>query len=209
FDLFGAGFGEETSATSTAMPPIGTDEWDKREKLAFEREMLGLYVSDHPLFGLERALAAAADTSIASLSEEGAVPDGAVVTLAGILSGVQRRVTKQGRAWASATLEDLAGAVEVLFFPNTYELVGQYIAEDAIVVIKGRVDRRDETPRIMAIDLSVPDLTTAGMPKPITLTVPVARCTPPLVESLKEVLTRHPGDTEVHVRLQNGSRVTR
>ena len=75
--------------------------------------------------------------------------------------------------------------------------------------VKGRVDRRDETPRIMAIDLSVPDLTTAGMPKPITLTVPVARCTPPLVESLKEVLTRHPGDTEVHVRLQNGSRVTR
>ena len=128
------------------MPPIGDSEWDKRDKLAFEREMLGLYVSDHPLFGLEHILGAAADTTIASLAEEGTVPDGAVVTLAGILSGVQRRVTKQGRAWASATLEDLAGGVETLFFPNTYEVIGQYIAEDAIVVVKGRVDRRDDTP---------------------------------------------------------------
>ncbi|MEK8106699.1 hypothetical protein NKG94_18745 [Micromonospora sp. M12] len=59
---------------------------------------------------------------------------------------MQRRVTKQGRAWASATLEDLAGGVETLFFPNTYEVIGQYIAEDAIVVVKGRLDRRDDTP---------------------------------------------------------------
>ena len=136
------------------MPTIGDSEWDKRDKLAFEREMLGLYVSDHPLFGLEHILARPADTTIAALAEEGAVPDGQVVTLAGILSGVQRRITKQGRAWASATLEDLAGGVEALFFPNTYEVIGQYIAEDAIVVVKGRVDRRDDTPRIMAMDMS-------------------------------------------------------
>lgn len=146
YDLFGAGFGDADTGSTTVMPTIGDAEWDKRDKLAFEREMLGLYVSDHPLFGLEHVLGAAADTTIAALSEEGTVPDGAVVTLAGILSGVQRRVTKQGRAWASAALEDLAGGVETLFFPNTYEVIGQYIAEDAIVVVKGRVDRRDDTP---------------------------------------------------------------
>ncbi len=137
-------------------PPIPTGEWDKQDRLTFEREMLGLYVSDHPLFGLEHVLAKEADVSIAALNEEGAVEDGKVVNLAGILSGVQRRITKQGKAWASATLEDLDGAVEVLFFPNTYELVGQYIAEDAIVVVRGRVDRRDDQPRIMAMDLSHP-----------------------------------------------------
>ncbi|HEU4349121.1 MAG TPA: DNA polymerase III subunit alpha, partial [Actinoplanes sp.] len=138
FDLFGA-FGDTmgagTSSATVAMPPIGDGEWDKRDKLAFEREMLGLYVSDHPLAGLEPILQAAADTSIASLNEEGTVPDGQIVTLAGILTGVQRRITKQGRAWASATLEDLAGGVETLFFPNTYEVIGQYIAEDAIVIV--------------------------------------------------------------------------
>ncbi|MFD0783521.1 DNA polymerase III subunit alpha [Micromonospora azadirachtae] len=209
YDLFGAGFGDvETTASATVMPVIGESEWDKRDKLAFEREMLGLYVSDHPLFGLEHILNAAADTTIAALAEEGAVPDGAVVTLAGILSGVQRRVTKQGRAWASATLEDLAGGVEALFFPNTYEVIGQYIAEDAIVVVKGRVDRRDDTPRIMAMDISMPDVSASAANKPVTLTIPVTRCTPPLVERLKETLVLHPGDAEVHVKLLNGSKTT-
>ncbi|MFU8875193.1 DNA polymerase III subunit alpha [Micromonospora sp. SL4-19] len=209
YDLFGAGFGDvDTASSTTVMPIIGEGEWDKRDKLAFEREMLGLYVSDHPLFGLEHVLGAAADTTIAALSEEGTVPDGAVVTLAGILSGVQRRVTKQGRAWASATLEDLAGGVETLFFPNTYEVIGQYIAEDAIVVVKGRVDRRDDTPRIMAMDMSMPDISSNPANKPVTLTIPVHRCTPPLVEKLKETLVLHPGDTEVHVKLLNGGKVT-
>ncbi|MEU7997303.1 DNA polymerase III subunit alpha [Micromonospora sp. NPDC049060] len=208
YDLFGAGFGDAETNSTTVMPVIGDGEWDKRDKLAFEREMLGLYVSDHPLFGLEHVLGAAADCTIASLSEEGTVPDGAVVTLAGILSGVQRRVTKQGRAWASATLEDLAGGVEALFFPNTYEVIGQYIAEDAIVVVKGRVDRRDDTPRIMAMDMSMPDVSSTPGSKPVTLTIPVHRCTPPLVERLKETLVLHPGDTEVHVKLLNGGRTT-
>ncbi|UQU63144.1 DNA polymerase III subunit alpha [Couchioplanes caeruleus] len=209
FDLFGA-FGDEAggSSATVAMPPITDGEWDKRDKLAFEREMLGLYVSDHPLAGLEQVLANAADTTIAALNEEGSVPDGQVVTLAGILTGVQRRITKQGRAWASATLEDLAGGVETLFFPNTYEVIGQYIAEDAIVVVKGRVDRRDDTPRIMAMDMSMPDVTHNPDTKPITLTMPITRCTPPLVSELKEILVSHPGDSEVHVHLLNGSRKT-
>ncbi|MFG2062928.1 DNA polymerase III subunit alpha [Micromonospora sp. NPDC048871] len=209
YDLFGAGFGEaEVATNTTVMPTIGEAEWDKRDKLAFEREMLGLYVSDHPLFGLEHILGSAADCTISALSEEGTVPDGVVVTLAGILSGVQRRVTKQGRAWASATLEDLAGGVETLFFPNTYEVIGQYIAEDAIVVVKGRVDRRDDIPRIMAMDMSLPDVSASATNKPVTLTIPVTRCTPPLVERLKETLVLHPGDAEVHVKLLNGSRTT-
>ncbi|MFG1952906.1 DNA polymerase III subunit alpha [Micromonospora sp. NPDC048830] len=205
YDLFGAGFGDtEAATTTTVMPTIGDSEWDKRDKLAFEREMLGLYVSDHPLFGLEHVLGAAADCTIATLSEEGTVPDGAVVTLAGILSGVQRRVTKQGRAWASATLEDLGGGVETLFFPNTYEVIGQYIAEDAIVVVKGRVDRRDDTPRIMAMDMQMPDVTSNPASKPVSLTIPAHRFTPPLADRLKETLVLHPGDTEVHVKLLKG-----
>lgn len=209
FDLFGA-FGDTdgASAATVAMPTITDDEWDKRDKLAFEREMLGLYVSDHPLAGLEQLLHNSADTTIAALNEEGSVPDGQIVTLAGILTGVQRRITKQGRAWASATLEDLAGGVEALFFPNTYEVIGQFIAEDAIVVVKGRVDRRDDTPRIMAMDMSLPDISHNPDSKPVTLTMPITRCTPPLVSELKEILSSHPGDSEVHVHLQNGSRTT-
>jgi DNA polymerase-3 subunit alpha len=144
--------------------------------------------------------------SIATVHEEGA--DGTVANLAGILSGVQRRITKQGRAWASATLEDLDGAIEVLFFPNTYELVGQYLAEDAIVVVKGRVDRRDDQARLMAMDLSIPEITAADAAKPVIVALPSTRCTPPLVERLKEVLASHPGPAEVHLKLLNGRKAT-
>jgi DNA polymerase-3 subunit alpha len=207
YDLFGDAFGDDSAAIAVT-PQIGTGEWDKADLLAFEREMLGLYVSDHPLFGVEHVLSAAADMAVAALFEEGsagqdshAVADGQIVNLAGILSGVQRRITKQGRAWASATLEDLGGAVEVLFFPNTYELVGQYIAEDAIVVVRGRVDRRDDQPRLMAMDLSLPDISAPDEVKPLVLALPPARCTPPLMERLSEVLASHPGSAEVHLRV--------
>jgi DNA polymerase-3 subunit alpha len=211
FDLFGSMSGDDDSAGSglVVTPPIPDTEWDKGDRLAFEREMLGLYVSDHPLSGIEHVLARVAERPVGTLSEEGGgVPDGAVVTLAGILGGVQRRITKQGRAWVSATLEDLTGAVEVLFFPNTYEVVGQYLAEDAIVAVKGRVDRRDDQPRLMAMDLSLPDLTGPDDVDPVVLALPPQRCTPPLVERLKEVLTNHPGPAEVHLRLVNGTGTT-
>jgi len=206
--MFDEGDPASSAAVLVVTPPIPPGDWDKADRLAFEREMLGLYVSDHPLHGLEHVLQAAADVSVAALAEEGVVADGQVVNLAGILSGVQRRITKQGRVWASATLEDLDGGVEVMFFPNTYELVGQYVAEDAIVVVRGRVDRRDEQPRLMAMDLSVPDLSTPDDVRPVVLALPPSRCTPPLVERLKEVLQSHPGSAEVHLRLVNGSRTT-
>ncbi|MFC7244897.1 DNA polymerase III subunit alpha [Catellatospora aurea] len=209
FDLFGSAFADTDSsgAGMIVTPPIPPGEWDKTDLLVFEREMLGLYVSDHPLFGLQHVLSKAADMSIAALNEEGGVADGQIVTLAGILSGVQRRITKQGKAWASATLEDLDGAVEVLFFPNTYDLVGQYIAEDAIVVVKGRADRRDDQAKLMAMDMSIPDTTvTDDNARPVVVALPANRCTPPLVERLREVLSTHPGKAEVHVRLTNGSK---
>jgi DNA polymerase-3 subunit alpha len=207
FDLFGGAF-EEMGGAAIAAPAIPEGDWDKPDRLSFEREMLGLYVSDHPLRGVEHVLAGTADHAIPALFEEGVVSDGAVVNLAGILSGVSRRVTKQGKAWASASLEDLAGGVEVLFFPNTYELVGQWVAEDAIVVVRGRVDRRDEQPRLIAMDLSIPDLTVAEGTRPVVLALPANRCTPPLVERLREVLASHPGPAEVHLKLVNGTRAT-
>jgi DNA polymerase III subunit alpha len=208
YDLFSGLFDEPSGDSGgdgglVVTPPIPSMEWDKADLLAFEREMLGLYVSDHPLLGIEHVLSSAADMSISTLAEEGTVADGQVVNLAGILSGVQRRITKQGRSWASATLEDLGGAVEVLFFPNTYELIGQYIAEDAIVVVRGRVDRRDDQPRLMAMDLSIPDISQPDDLKPVILSIPPARCTPPLVERLAEVLSSHPGGAEVHLRVNS------
>ncbi len=144
--------------------PVPPGEWDKRTRLIFEREMLGRYVSDHPLLGQQDALAAVTECSIGELlgaePPPGAVVSGAeagedrVVTLAGILSGVQRKVTRQGDGWAQATLEDLDGAVEVMFFPAVYRRRQDLLADDAIVLVRGRLDRSEDPPRLVAMDVT-------------------------------------------------------
>ena len=198
--LFGA-FGADEVGGGVALDiPIPAEEWDKSTLLALEREMLGLYVSDHPLLGVEHVLAQAADCSVAALTDGDDRPDGTIVTVAGLISGLQRKVTKQGAPWVLAILEDLAGAIEVMIFPTTYQLYGTLLAEDVIVVVRGRLDRRDDVPKIIAMEISLPDLSAAPR-GPVVVRMPVARCIPPVVERLKEVLATHPGMTEVHLRL--------
>jgi DNA polymerase III subunit alpha len=206
-------FGDDAEAEAVFDVPVPDGEWEKSIRLNFEREMLGLYVSDHPLFGVEHIIAAESDCSLSDLTGDdterpsGGRPDAQIVKVGGILSGVQRKVTKQGNQWAAATLEDLAGAIEVMFFPQTYAAYAASITEDAVVVVKGRVDRRDDAPKLIAMDLTVPDLSAADA-APFVVSLPVARCVPPVVERLKEVLVTHPGPTEVHLRLRGPERTT-
>jgi DNA polymerase-3 subunit alpha len=204
FDLFGFGTEESSSDTDVFAVRVPEGEWDKSVLLNFEREMLGLYVSDHPLLGVEHILKAAAEVSIADLQGD-AVNDGQTTIIAGILSSVTRRMTKDGKPWAQVTLEDLEGSVEVLFFPASYAQVGMQIAEDAIVVIKGRVDAREETIRLIGSELSLPNLS-EGPRGPIRITVEQSRVTPPVIERLREVLASHPGTTEVQLELGFGHR---
>jgi DNA polymerase III subunit alpha len=208
-------FGGDAEAEAVFDVPVPAGEWDKSTLLNFEREMLGLYVSDHPLFGVEHIIARESDCSLSDLTAEdsearprsGDRSDGQLVKVGGILSGVQRKVTKQGNQWAAATLEDLAGAIEVLFFPQTYQLYATSIAEDAVVVVKGRLDRRDDVPKLIAMDLSIPDLS-LDESGPFVVSLPVTKCVPPVVERLREVLITHPGPTEVHLRLRGNQRTT-
>ncbi|MEO6880421.1 MAG: DNA polymerase III subunit alpha [Mycobacteriaceae bacterium] len=203
FDLFG---GENADETISAVFDVAVPdaEWDTKHRLALEREMLGLYVSGHPLDGVEHVLAAQSDSSIAAVLEglgDGTVRDGAQVTLGGILSGVNRRVNKNGEPWASAQLEDLVGGIEVLFFPKTYSVLGMDVAEDAIVLVRGRVAVRDDRVSVIANDLAVPDLSAIGVDKPLQLNLPSRKCTAVTVSSLKKVLASHPGSSDVHLTL--------
>ncbi len=135
--------------------------------------------------------------------------DGQIVKIGGILSGVTRKVTKKGDAWAAATLEDLGGAIEVLFFPTSYQLYATAIADDAIVIVKGKVDRREDVPKLIAMDMTIPDLTTAADgTAPFVLNLAVTKCVPPVVEQLRDVLRTHPGTTEVHLRLRGHQKTT-
>jgi len=210
-------FADDTEAQGMFDVPIPGGEWDKTTLLAFEREMLGLYVSDHPLLGVEHIVAANTDCSVAELvssaaddterSQRGGRPDGQMVTVGGILSGVQRKVTRQGNPWATATLEDLEGAIEVLFFPAAYQQCSLLLAEDAILLVKGRLDRREEVPKLIASEVTAPDLS-ADESGPFVVSIPVQRCVAPVVDRLREVLCTHPGLAEVHLKLCNGPRAT-
>ncbi len=208
FDLFAdiADDADSGSGFSVVVPDV--PDWDKKQRLAFEREMLGLYVSDHPLAGIEHVLAAAADVPIATLLADEQRPDGSTVTVAGLVTSLQRRLSKQGNPWASVVLEDMESSVEVMFFGETYQSYSTVLAEDAVLVIRGRVRRRDESMQLQAIEVSVPDVIAHGADAPLLVSMAVQRCTPPVVERLKEVLTSYPGTTEVRLRLTSPGRAT-
>ena len=204
FDLFAGGDVDRAPADDEDVREL--PEWDKQVKLGYEREMLGLYVSDHPLQGVEHVLAQAADSTVLALADPEQRPTGSTVTIAGLVTAVQRRVTRKGDPWATITVEDLEGAVEVMLFPGCYATYALTIGEDRVVVVKGKLDRRDDSPQVIAAEITLPDLT-EGPRGPVVVSLATARCTPPVVERLKEVLASHPGVTEVHLRLQDGARV--
>ncbi|MDP3712374.1 MAG: DNA polymerase III subunit alpha [Mycobacteriales bacterium] len=206
YDLFGS-MGEPDDGSgpgSVFEVAIPMGEWDKTLLLAYEREMLGLYVSDHPLFGVEHVIAAAVDCPVSALQDR---DDGSTVVLGGILSSVTRKMTKKGDAWALVVLEDLEGAVECMFFPQSYQAAAVQLVEDAVVLVRGRVDKRDDVPKIIANEVIVPDLST-GPRGPVVVSLPTQRCTPPVVERFKDVLASHPGTTEVHLQLVNAGKTT-
>ena len=121
---------------------------------------------------------------------------------------MQRKVTKQGATWAIVTLEDLAGAVDVMVFPNSYQLVGPFCVEDAVLLVKGRLDKRDEDElKFIAMEMTVPDLDVEHT-GPVAVRLETRRCVPETIESLKEILATHPGTTEVRLQLVNGPRTT-
>ena len=203
FDLFSAlDDASPDSGLTVEIPDL--PEWEKKDKLSFERDMLGLYVSDHPLQGMETALSGLADTSVASVMSDDGPPDGAIVTIAGMITSLSRRVAKSsGNAYARAEIEDLGGSIETMFFGQVYGPIATILAEDLIVVVKGRVQRRDDgSVTLNCMELSVPDLSQAEGNGQLIISLPTHKATEELVGRLGEVLRSHSGRAEVRLKLQ-------
>lgn len=206
FDLFGSlgmddALGDELTVTIPDVP-----DWDRREKLNFERDMLGLYVSDHPLRGLERALSDAATHSVHDIiGEDSHVRDGETVTIAGMLTGVSRRIAKSsGNQYASVELEDPSGAtITVMFFSRAYETMGAALADDLICSIRGRVQRRDDgSVNMSAQELQILEISDDGRAAPITIVVPEYLVTEANLKELKETLRDHKGTADVRMLIR-------
>ena len=210
FDLF-SGMGAEADDPSAdlmvAIPEV--PEWEKRDKLNFEREMLGLYVSDHPLRGLEDQLDTLSDSSIQGLlSEDSLKPDGAVVTVAGMITSVSRRIAKNsGNPYARVELEDRTGSIEVMFFGRAYEPIAPVLAEDLICTIKGRLQRRDDgSTTISAQELNLPEISADGSSGPVTISIPEFKATEGTLEELRSILRNHRGESEVRIAMATRSK---
>lgn len=188
-------FGPENGGDHTEQVIIPDLTWDKRTRLAFEKEMLGLYVSDHPLFGVEHALRRAVTTSIPALVEQ---PDGSTVTVGGLVGSITRRFTRKGDPMLFFQLEDLEGTVEVVAFPKVVMQTGPMIREDAIVIITGRVDNRGDDVKVIAQEVREPELRSDAS---VRLEVPATLLSPNLVERLKEILVNHPGSAPVYLHM--------
>jgi DNA polymerase-3 subunit alpha len=200
-DLFGGIFDLDAPAESAPDRP----EWSKKDKLAFEREMLGLYVSDHPLAGLELQLAKHATTTITDLLTSEHTQDGDTVTIAGLVTSVQHRVAKtSGNQYGMIQVEDFGGEITVMFMGKAYQEFAPTLINDSVVVVRGRVSMRDDGMNLHAYSIFSPEVDSGGVSGPLTLTMPDARATTELVTQLGGILTRHSGDAEVRLKLVRG-----
>jgi DNA polymerase-3 subunit alpha len=191
FSLFGGDVGD----VEEIVVPIPDTEWDKKTRLAFEKEMLGLYVSDHPLLGIERALQAMCTSTIPGLWEQ---EDKASVTVGGLVGPITRRYTKAGDPMYFFSFEDLQGSTEVVCFPRTVAEYGPLVREDALLIISGRVDNRGDEVKVIAQEIREPALEEDDM---VRLQVAASRLSPNLVHRLRAALQNHPGTAPVYLHM--------
>jgi DNA polymerase-3 subunit alpha len=196
-DLFGDLF--EGMGSSVSVPD--RPEWPKAEKLAHEREMLGLYVSDHPLSGRERQLAQFAEFTIGDLLTNEDIKDGETVTIAGLISSVTHRVARSsGNPYANVTIEDFEGEVSVMFMGKTYREYSELLVNDEVVVVRGRINMRDDGVAISAFSLEPIAIGAQGLSSgPLRLQLQESEATRLVLENLDSTLKAHPGKEEVHL----------
>ena len=188
-----AGFNERVA--------IPTVEFDKSDRLRAEKEMLGLYVSDHPLFGVEAALRRRCEHSVTQLAE---LEDRAMVSVGGVVTGMARKYTRKGDQMATFVLEDLEGAIEVTVFPRTLAEEGHKLTDDAIVIVKGRVDRRDDAR--VSVNCQTIQVVTGleAAAAPIRLRLGSHVLDDGRIATLKSILAEHPGGSAVLIELGPG-----
>jgi len=198
FDLFSMADDDDDGAlVAGTRIVIPEEDFDKRQRLAFEKEMLGLYVSDHPLMGAEASLRRRTETTIAEL--EG-VEDGTMRTTGGLVTSLQKKWTRKGDLMAVFTLEDLQSTVEVMVFPKTMQNYGHLLDDDAVVIVRGRVDTRDDQPKLMAMELERFEPVVDGNP-PVHINLRPAALSDELLSALKALLSEHPGESQVFLHI--------
>ena len=182
--------------------PIPAAEFDKAERLRFEKEMLGLYVSDHPLLGVEAALRRKVDCTIAEAVDR---DDSNALVLGGLITNLARKFTKRGDQMAVFVLEDLDASIECTVFARDLMELGHKLVDDAVVTVKGRLDRRDDTRvGLMVRDVQVLEGLDSGAAAPLRLRVPATSLSEARIAQIRQILSEYPGDSPVYLHIGQG-----
>jgi DNA polymerase-3 subunit alpha len=187
-------FSTDASDTDQAPVEIKGEEWSQKIKLGFEKEMLGLYVSDHPLLAIGSHL----HPSIQRIPDLLELLDRAAVTIGGLVGPITRRFTRNGDLMLFFQLEDLEGSVEVVSFPKVVNEFGSLVTPDSVIVVKGSLDHRGEDVKVIAREIIAPTLEAS---LEVRLEVPARRLSSELVSRLKDILSHHPGPAPVFLHM--------
>ena len=201
-DSLFSGLDEDPAMALVSVPTL--PEWTKEQLLAFEREMLGLYVSDHPLSDINSLLPRLGTTTTIAGLLGSDHQSGSPVRIAGCLVSVERKTTKRGDVYANTIIEDLDGQIAVSIFPRVFEACREHVLPDAIVAIDGRVERKDDgSITITATDLQAVDIAALKDPDsvPLVLHLSEGSLTKEVAANLKALLREHPGRTPVQLRI--------
>jgi DNA polymerase-3 subunit alpha len=202
-DLFGSLF-DDAAATGISVEIPQFDEWPKKDKLAFERDMLGLYVSDHPLSGREAVIAKYSELSINDLVTSESVKDGETAVIAGLVTAVAHKVARaSGNPYGAVTIEDFEGEVTVMLMGKTYQEFGKSLETDQLVVVRGRVSSRDDGNTLNAYSIETIDAAAEVSSGPLLITIPETAATRKSLEELDRILKVHAGYQAVQIRLSS------
>jgi DNA polymerase-3 subunit alpha len=195
--LFDSQFGEAEAAAERHHPPLPTAEFEKAELLRLEKETLGLYVSEHPLSAVRDQLRRKTDATLADLERR---RDGEVVTVGGIVSALKQTTTKKGDPMVFLALDDPTGSAEVVVFNSTYQAARELLTADRILVVKGRVDHKQQgETKLIAMDVTA--FEAVAERREVRFRLDATRARAGIIRELALLVKDFPGESPVYVSL--------
>jgi len=196
FDLLDGKTDEITDDEKEELPQ--TEVWAESDMLAAERELLGAYMTGHPLVQYEQVLNKYQVSTISKIYEE--KPEG-FVRIGGLINLMTKKMSKDGRNWAILKLEDLEKTIEVLVFAETFEKYSYLLEADATIMISGDISARDDEPKIVAQEILPMDFVPKRYTKEIILHIPTTLASEDMLRKVKSILKLYPGNVPISICL--------
>ncbi len=175
-------------------------EWPENQLLTFEKQMLGFYITGHPLARYSKTLGTYASYNTQELAH---LQEGQAISIGGVIGKVKNITTRKNERMAIAGLEDLNGFIEVLIFPRTYSQYIPMITTNSIVFIKGKVSLRDKDPKVIAEEIIPLQEVHRRYTSSININLLTTGLEEDMLLKLKDILKRHPGNVPVFIGLQS------